>query len=102
MVTVIKMPWLNRFCGDFIEFHKIDPRPKSGDGEFLFVYRKKWERKITVLMWGLTEGGYETVIKTFKERKVDFTELLFSIDFHIKKSTPISILRQQGNFYTLN
>jgi len=54
-------------CGDWVEIYKQTPAPKF-DGGFVFVFRRKRERKVLPLMSGLTAGGAEIIIKSLTQR----------------------------------
>ena len=66
-------------CGDWVEIYKVVPPPRF-EGEFLLAFRKKRKRSILPLFSGITVGGVEDLVRTFKQRHFDWTNILLSIN----------------------
>ncbi len=55
------------FCGDWVEIHKLTPRPKN-DGEFIFIFRERRKRKVLPIITGLTVGGVKVIVQSLTQR----------------------------------
>ena len=66
------------FCGDWVEIYEQMPSPRNS-GEFLLVFRKKFERKVLPLFCGITAGGAEVLAADFIAHRYDPTELCLLI-----------------------
>jgi len=66
-------------CGDWVEIYQIIPPPKC-EGEFFLAFREKRKRKILPLFCGITVGGVKILVRNFKQRRIDLTNLLLFIN----------------------
>ena len=62
------------FCGDWVEIYEQTPQPKC-EGKFILTFRKKRERKVFPLFSGITAGGVENMVESFKKNRFDPAEL---------------------------
>jgi len=55
------------FCGDWVEIYQQMPAPEN-QGAFFLAFRKKWARRVTPLMSGITVGGVKAITGSLTQR----------------------------------
>lgn len=80
-------------CGDWVEIYRKSPQPKT-EGAFFLAFRENGKRKVLPLLCGITIGGVESLIKSFKQCRINLTNLVLLINdrSHDKRFPPVSLV----------
>ncbi len=67
----------------FLELYEIIPNPEA-DGPFIMVFREKRKKEAIPILCGITKGGIQVIMNSWKAKKIDPTETMRSVE-HARK-----------------
>ena len=68
----------------FVELYEIIPNPET-DGPFVMVFREKRKKEALPLLCGITKGGIQIIMNSWRAKRINQTEMIQAIEYARKR-----------------